>query len=70
MPDTRAEKLMALAGRFELDGDLMRCRACGRGIHISRDREDMIHAYGCRNETYERPWELLAGAISQEGTNG
>lgn len=63
----RADLLMAFAGRFELDGDLLRCKRCIRTMHIVHDDEDFLHGCGCRFSDHRRPWGELREALDAKG---
>jgi len=43
---------------YELTGDVVRCRGCGRGIIYSRRAEELVHADGCKTRM-AYPWDLL-----------
>ena len=58
--------LMALGAVFVLDGDLMRCRSCGRSLIASRDGEELRHAASCKHIRRTHPWKLLRAAISDD----
>jgi len=45
-----------------LDGDLCRCRECGRSIIRSRKEEALIHKSGCKNKIFTYPWHSLHNA--------
>ena len=70
MADFRTEKLMDVSALFELNGDQMRCRGCGRAIHITKDAEPMRHRDGCLNSGYINPWGMLRFALTTEASNG
>ena len=58
------ELLLEFADRFRLDGDLLRCVECNRGIVASRMEEDFVHAAGCKLRTIGgRPWTLLQAIL-------
>ena len=43
-----------------LDGDILRCKKCNRGIHVSRMIEDFQHHPDCDNNKENRnPWYYL-----------
>lgn len=52
------EKLIQWANDWELDGDLVRCRSCKRGIIYSRRDEKLVHSADCKTWA-AYPWELL-----------
>lgn len=59
------EMLLEFAGRFRLDGDLLRCIDCNRGIVASRMDEDFVHAPSCKSRTTGgRPWAALQGILA------
>lgn len=45
--------------RWELDGDLMRCRKCKRAIIFSKRDQDMHHAHECPQADQTKPWDEL-----------
>lgn len=52
------------ADRWELDGDLIRCRRCNRAQQTSWMNHDFSHAAECRTAEAERtPWLTLIGLI-------
>jgi hypothetical protein len=58
--------LLELAKIWILDGDLMKCRACGLALVASRDGEPMRHhADGCRHREHEHPWRDLRNAMAE-----
>lgn len=58
--ETKHDKaLRTLANTWELDGDLMRCRECGRALIASRDGEKMRHRSGCKRAKRGDPWQEL-----------
>ena len=65
-----AEKLTALTKLFIWDGDLMRCRACKYAIHITNQRENMRHKYGCKNTNEIQPWGDLRDLIATTPPKG
>ena len=46
--------------RWKLDGDVMWCRCCKRGIHITRMGAPLNHTAGCKNDDDLHPWHSLA----------
>lgn len=50
------------ARQWEVDGDLIRCRACGRGHLASKAGESFVHAADCasRSDFARHPWHDLA----------
>ncbi len=55
------------ARRWQLDGDYIRCRCCGRPQQASYALWDFPHAAFCENENAERnPWKTLAGLITAQ----
>lgn len=57
--------LLALSEVWQLDGDWMKCRACGCALVASRDGEPMRHhADGCRNSKHVHPWAELRSAMT------
>jgi len=66
----RADELNALAKLFKWDGDLMRCRSCKRGIHITRAREPFHHSHGCKNTEKAQPWGNLRDLIATTPPKG
>lgn len=62
----RNRMLLEFATRFRLDGDLLRCFACKRGIVASREDEDFIHAADCKLRVIGgRPWSELQAILAQ-----
>lgn len=62
-PDINA-MLLDFADKFRLDGDLLRCVSCNRGIVASRHDEDFVHAANCKMlRTRGRPWSALQGIL-------
>lgn len=62
--------LLALAKIWEVDGDWMKCRACGSALVASRDGEPMRHhADGCRHSAHVHPWAELRAALNAEAPN-
>lgn len=53
------------ARRWEIDGDLIRCRACGRGHLASKAGESFVHAADCpaRSDFARNPWRDLADLL-------
>lgn len=57
--------LLKLSKVWQLDGDWMKCRACGLALIASRDGEPMRHhADGCKNEAHVHPWADLRNALA------
>lgn len=53
-----ADELMEWGRAWQLDGDVVRCRACKRGIHYSKRMEPLQHKAEC--QTWGGyPWKLL-----------
>lgn len=52
------EKLIEWGNAWKLDGDLVRCRQCNRGIIYSRRGEKLVHAADCK-QWAAYPWEML-----------
>lgn len=50
---------------WNLDGDIVRCRDCGNGIHISRKAEAIRHHADC-SETHgeDYPWQALQALLA------
>jgi len=45
---------------WKLQGDVMWCRSCKRGIHITRMGTPLNHNAGCKNAEDLHPWHGLA----------
>lgn len=63
-----AESLREWAVLWRLDGDVVYCRLCNRGICYSRRGEALNHSADCKTKM-AYPWELLTalcGPISEE----
>ena len=59
------EMLLEFAGRFRLDGDLLCCIECNRGIVASRMEEDFVHDANCKLRRMRgRPWTELHAILS------
>jgi hypothetical protein len=58
-----ADALNRLADSYRVNGDLMECRKCNRGIHVSRMGETMNHAADCPNEDDPNPWSIMSDAL-------
>jgi hypothetical protein len=58
MTPTHDGALRIFADDWQLDGDLLRCTQCGRGLIASRDGEPLSHAAGCKNKVLH-PWRML-----------
>lgn len=65
MDATNNNKLMRLAEVWVLDGDLMRCRECGRALIASRDGQPLRHKMDCSRSSEEHPWQLLRDALGE-----
>lgn len=52
------QRLHEWSRAWRLDGDLVRCRECGRGIIYSRRDEALVHSSECK-QVMAYPWELL-----------
>lgn len=58
--DGNAKGLMDLHSRWIWDADVMRCRDCGRGLHVSRQGETLHHAAHCKHHgSTENPWRQI-----------
>lgn len=60
----RDSDLRDLASVWELDGDLMRCRECGRALIASRDGETLHHHAECKHRDRGHPWAELRNEMS------
>ena len=59
--------LIDFADRWELDGDCIRCRQCGRAQQTSWMHHDFAHAHYCVSAKAERnPWKSLYGLINTQ----
>lgn len=59
--------LKIFADKWELDGDLIRCRVCIRGQHSSLALQPFHHRAGCINEhEAPDPWKVLASLITAQ----
>lgn len=61
-----AAELMTFSKYWKLDGDLIRCQSCGRGIHCTNSKEPLHHASDCKNSVLLYPWhnlQTLANAV-------
>lgn len=63
------DALCALSHVYEQDGDLMRCRCCGRAIHVSYEvplRHGIAEATGnnCPYQGDANPWTTLLNAAA------
>ncbi|MBS9758479.1 hypothetical protein JR044_31280 [Pseudomonas aeruginosa] len=59
--------LIEHARQWEVDGDLIRCRTCGRGHLASKAGELFVHADGCaaRSDFARNPWRDLADLLRE-----
>ncbi|KAA0572254.1 hypothetical protein FZ983_32300 [Azospirillum sp. B21] len=63
------DALCALSHVYEQDGDLMRCRCCGRAIHVSYE-EPLHHGItkasgiNCPYQGDANPWTILLTAAA------
>lgn len=62
---TPAEKLVNWSIRWKLEYDLVRCKGCKLGLHISRRNESLAHAADCPHDSSDCPWIELADHISE-----
>lgn len=56
------ERLRNFGIVWKMDGDVMRCASCNRGVIASRRNEMPIHKHGCPKDGYmdnKNPWLLL-----------
>lgn len=60
-----SDSIMAWSSAWILDGDLCRCRKCGRGIIISRMAEPIQHASDCPQSHLIAPWQDLRSRIPE-----
>ncbi len=53
--------LCVFAIRWELDGDIVRCKSCNRGQHTAYADTAFNHAYDCRarETSIKYPWRAL-----------
>jgi hypothetical protein len=59
--------LILFADRWDLDGDIIRCRCCQRVQQVSWALHDFPHASRCRSEAPNlNPWKSLAGLITAQ----
>lgn len=67
-PKTTARPaLCEFSDRWELDGDYLRCRCCGRPQIASLALHDFKHAAGCLGASHEKnPWKTLASLINAQ----
>lgn len=68
------DALCSLSHVYEQDGDLMRCRCCGRVIHVSYD-EPLHHGFTddgkrCPYEGDANPWNILISAATGRRAQG
>ncbi len=71
MPDpgsqTTRPALCEFSERWELDGDYLRCRCCGRPQIASMALHGFKHAAGCLGSDAERnPWKTLASLVNAQ----
>lgn len=67
----RNELLRDFCRDWELDGDLLTCRACRRSQVASRQNEDFVHRHDCSiRRIGGRPWSLLVGILMQPPSAG
>jgi hypothetical protein len=60
----REESLKTLDGHYEWNADLMCCRHCGRGQHVSLRHRPFQHASWCGKQSATAlPWLCLVLAI-------
>jgi hypothetical protein len=62
------DALNRLADDYRVNGDLMECRKCNRGIHASRMTETLRHAAYCPNEEDPNPWTIMRAALEKAGS--
>lgn len=55
--------LLTFAEDWQLDGDLIRCKSCKRGIIFSRRHEPLNHRSDCKTH-YAYPWAFLGNILS------
>jgi hypothetical protein len=63
---TTNESLLYLSIAWKMDGDLMRCCGCSRGVIASRWNEEPQHASACLRAGYmdnRNPWLILKDII-------
>lgn len=58
--------LQKLSQAWRLDGDLMVCCECGRGLIASRDGEKLSHRVDCENRERTDPWQELRLILSSQ----
>lgn len=63
-------RLINFSAFWRLDGDLMRCRKCGRSIIASRQGEAMVHEDGCEAGLMKYPWHQLFEILKNEDKQG
>lgn len=61
--------LRKLADVWELDGDLMRCRGCGRALIASRGGEQLHHSAECKHSERGHPWAELRNLLGSVPTS-
>lgn len=71
----KTHPLNSFAQHWEVDGDLIRCRMCRHGQHVSRAAECFRHAARCSDkQAEERPWlnfhTLLRAQLSSIAPSG
>jgi len=51
---------------FHMDGDIMRCQECGRGVIYSKKEEMLAHRAGCSfmDKTDNHPWQWIKRLLS------
>jgi hypothetical protein len=59
--------LRAFSAMWELDGDYMRCRSCGRPQLASYASADFPHGDKCLTRHTNHPWQLLRGILARIG---
>jgi len=61
--------LRTLANVWEMDGDLMRCRGCGRALIASLDGEALHHSAECKHKERGHPWTELRNILGAVPTS-
>lgn len=56
-------RLMEFGRQWQVDGDVIRCRECGRGMGFTNRREALNHRADCKTY-YGYPWALLENLLS------
>jgi len=59
LPNDQPQAMMDLHRLYRWSGDVMYCRECKRGVHISRLGETMNHAEGCEGQEDLNPWQII-----------